>query len=175
MALPNMDHPTGTNLNSQDSEPVTEDLFVLIVVTLVTNNKAVHIGAFAQYKMHFQPLGPNAKWNNRKIHTILDTSQGKESYHLINRNTWLPLKVLHMRRKLCTLPGRLRCGRTVLLQYEFLTTRGIWKIGRHFLEFHVKEEPDLPGVTRTTDHQVFCLWLMMTPTVEMRRVTHLQT
>jgi len=44
MALPDVDHPTGTNLHNQDSEPVTENLFVLTVATLVTYNKAVHIG-----------------------------------------------------------------------------------------------------------------------------------
>lgn len=121
MALPDEDHPTGTNLHNQDSEPVTENLFVLTVATLVTYSKAVHIGVLARYQMHFHPLGPNVEWHNGAIHTILhmhfqllgpnaewnngtiptilDTSQGKESYHPVDRNVWLPLKVLRMRRE----------------------------------------------------------------------------
>lgn len=86
MALPDVDHPTGTNLHNQDSEPVTENLFVLTVATLVTYNKAVHIGALVQCKMHFQLLRPNVECNNGTIHTILDTSQGKDSYHLVDRD-----------------------------------------------------------------------------------------
>ena len=99
MALFDLDHLTGTNLNSQDSELKTEDLFDLTVTTQVRRNKAVSIGMLTQCRihsrllgannewnnaavptilyMHSQLLGPNVEWNHRPIHTILDTTQGK--------------------------------------------------------------------------------------------------
>lgn len=80
MALFDLDHLTGTNLNSQDSELKAEDLFDLTVTTQVRRNKAVNIDMLTQCRMHSRLLGPNTEWNNTAIldtTTILDTTQGK--------------------------------------------------------------------------------------------------
>ena len=69
MALLDVDHLIGTNPNSHDREPVTEDLFVLTVGTMVTYNKAVHIGVLALYRMFSQLLERTAEWNNELSNT----------------------------------------------------------------------------------------------------------
>ena len=88
MALPAVYRRTGTIFRNKDSEPATEDQFVLIVELLDIYNRVVRTGVLVHYLMLFQPQVCSAGWINAVTLTTLVTNKDKESLDLpIDRRT----------------------------------------------------------------------------------------
>ena len=136
MALLDVDHLIGTNPNSHDREPVTEDLFVLTVGTMVTYNKAVHIGVLALYRMFSQLLERTAEWNNELSNTH---SPGYQSGQ----------RALPSRRqeRLAAFEGVAYAEEDYEHYVEDYDVGELYYYNTNF------RSPDLPGVTQPADYQ----------------------
>ena len=87
MALPAVYRRTST-IRHKDSEPATEDQFVLIVELLDIYNRVVSTGVLVHYLMLSQPQVRSAGWINAVTLTTLVTNKDKESLDLpIDRRT----------------------------------------------------------------------------------------
>ena len=155
MALLDVDHLIGTNPNSHDREPVTEDLFVLTVGTMVTYNKAVHLGVLALYRMFSQLLELNAEWNNAAIlymHSQLLERTAEWNNELSNTHNpgyQSGQRALPSRRqeRLAAFEGVAYAEEDYEHYVEDYDVGELYYYNTNF------RSPDLPGVTQPADYQ----------------------